>query len=391
MTARGMRVLLRPASRARRTHATHAPDTRMHHTHSPCLFDTPPLPPPTHTGPSSPASAPTRPCLKTPTTCPSRWLWLSTSLTCCRRRPHPSACGSGCARGALPVSLPGGSGCCFGSMQQHPHKHTHTHTTLRRTCPHARASHAAAPPRRLQQAGLPRASRVFMVSALKGLGVGEMCKALRDDMGFRADLWVVGAQNGAPTLPVTCQRGACACCCAWCVRVRVRVAGAQPAAAALANTHHDTRGSMHVCTPSPHTQHSAAGKSSLIAAMRRAGGSSASFAAAPAPAAAAAAGDPTIAPIPGTTLGLLRVPGVPLGPKHRTFDTPGAVCVWEGGGRRGGGSSDAGGGAAGTSSNMPAGARPTLTHMLHSRTLHTHARARTPPPPPPQACRTPTS
>lgn len=34
-------------------------------------------------------------------------------------------------------------------------------------------------------------------------------------------------------------------------------------------------------------------------------------------------GDPTIAPIPGTTLGLLQVSGVPLGPKHRVFDTPG--------------------------------------------------------------------
>jgi hypothetical protein len=35
-----------------------------------------------------------------------------------------------------------------------------------------------------------------MVSALNGLGVAAMVAALRDDMGFRADLWVVGAQNG---------------------------------------------------------------------------------------------------------------------------------------------------------------------------------------------------
>lgn len=35
-----------------------------------------------------------------------------------------------------------------------------------------------------------------MVSALNGLGVKEMCKTLKEDMGFRADLWVVGAQNG---------------------------------------------------------------------------------------------------------------------------------------------------------------------------------------------------
>ena len=27
--------------------------------------------------------------------------------------------------------------------------------------------------------------------------------------------------------------------------------------------------------------------------------------------------------MPGTTLGLLNVPGLPLGPKHRAFDTPG--------------------------------------------------------------------
>jgi hypothetical protein len=35
-----------------------------------------------------------------------------------------------------------------------------------------------------------------MVSALNGLGVKEMVRSLKDDMGFRADLWVVGAQNG---------------------------------------------------------------------------------------------------------------------------------------------------------------------------------------------------
>jgi hypothetical protein len=51
-------------------------------------------------------------------------------------------------------------------------------------------------PCRLRQAGLPRPSRVFMVSALNGLGVKEMVRSLKDDMGFRADLWVVGAQNG---------------------------------------------------------------------------------------------------------------------------------------------------------------------------------------------------
>jgi hypothetical protein len=48
----------------------------------------------------------------------------------------------------------------------------------------------------LKQAGLPRPDRVFMVSAINGVGVQEMIKTLRTDMGFRADLWVVGAQNG---------------------------------------------------------------------------------------------------------------------------------------------------------------------------------------------------
>lgn len=55
---------------------------------------------------------------------------------------------------------------------------------------------------RLQQSGLPKPRRVFMVSALNGLGVKEMCRTLKDDMGFRADLWVVGAQNGKPGLLV---------------------------------------------------------------------------------------------------------------------------------------------------------------------------------------------
>lgn len=67
----------------------------------------------------------------------------------------------------------------------------------------------------------------------------------------------------------------------------------------------------------------AAGKSSLISAMRRLGGTSSSSSTDGSSSSSTAAGDPTIAPIPGTTLGLLQVSGVPLGPKHRTFDTPG--------------------------------------------------------------------
>jgi hypothetical protein len=49
---------------------------------------------------------------------------------------------------------------------------------------------------RLRQAGLPQPERVFMVSAANGFGIKEMLEQLKNDMGFRADLWVVGAQNG---------------------------------------------------------------------------------------------------------------------------------------------------------------------------------------------------
>lgn len=33
--------------------------------------------------------------------------------------------------------------------------------------------------------------------------------------------------------------------------------------------------------------------------------------------------EPTVAALAGTTLGLINVPGLPLGPKQRCFDTPG--------------------------------------------------------------------
>lgn len=49
---------------------------------------------------------------------------------------------------------------------------------------------------RLKQAGLPKPSRVFMVSAVNGFGVKDMVRTIKEEMGFRADLWVVGAQNG---------------------------------------------------------------------------------------------------------------------------------------------------------------------------------------------------
>lgn len=101
---------------------------------------------------------------------------------------------------------------------------------------------------RMRDAGLPPVSKVFMVSAINGFGLRTMISTIKDRLGFRGDLWVVGAQNS--------------------------------------------------------------GKSSLINAMKKAGGT-------------AGKGDPTVAPVPGTTLGLIKVPGVPLGPNHRTFDTPG--------------------------------------------------------------------
>jgi putative protein kinase ArgK-like GTPase of G3E family len=49
---------------------------------------------------------------------------------------------------------------------------------------------------RLKQSGLPKPSRVFMVSAVNGFGVKDMVRTIKEEMGFRADLWVVGAQNG---------------------------------------------------------------------------------------------------------------------------------------------------------------------------------------------------
>lgn len=89
-----------------------------------------------------------------------------------------------------------------------------------------------------------------MVSAVKMLGIRSMVDDIKSGLGFRGDLWVVGAQN--------------------------------------------------------------AGKSSLIAAMKKIGGT-------------AGQRDPTIASMPGTTLNLLNVPGLPLGPKNRAFDTPGVT------------------------------------------------------------------
>jgi hypothetical protein len=122
---------------------------------------------------------------------------------------------------------------------------------------------------RLGQAGLPRPERVFMTSAATGLGVRPMLEQLRNGMAFREDLWVVGAQN--------------------------------------------------------------AGKSSLIAAMQRAGagtgtggGGGGDKGGPPsAPTRPPQQRSPTIAPVPGTTLGVLRVSGIPLGAKQRVFDTPG--------------------------------------------------------------------
>lgn len=85
-----------------------------------------------------------------------------------------------------------------------------------------------------------------------------------------------------------------------------------PSVLDVATSPHCTPSTWFACLAPLH----AAGKSSLIAAMKRLGGT-------------AQQRPPTIAPVPGTTLGLLRVPGIPLGPKHRTFDTPGVHHAYQ--------------------------------------------------------------
>ena len=60
---------------------------------------------------------------------------------------------------------------------------------------------------RLRQAGLPKPDRVFMLSSVTGYGVKDMLERLKADMGFRADLWVVGAQNGEQRLGMGRQGG----------------------------------------------------------------------------------------------------------------------------------------------------------------------------------------
>ncbi|MEW5317331.1 MAG: hypothetical protein WDW38_008639 [Sanguina aurantia] len=48
---------------------------------------------------------------------------------------------------------------------------------------------------RLASAGLPKPEAVFMVSAVKMLGIRDMVDDIKSGLGFRGDLWVVGAQN----------------------------------------------------------------------------------------------------------------------------------------------------------------------------------------------------
>jgi hypothetical protein len=60
---------------------------------------------------------------------------------------------------------------------------------------------------RLRAAGLPPADKVFCVSAAKGSGVQALVDGVRDALGFRGDLWVVGAQvrfSAVLLLPLQC-------------------------------------------------------------------------------------------------------------------------------------------------------------------------------------------
>ena len=46
----------------------------------------------------------------------------------------------------------------------------------------------------MTQAGLPKPDKVMLVSAVKGSGVRELVEEVKASLGFRGDLWVVGAQ-----------------------------------------------------------------------------------------------------------------------------------------------------------------------------------------------------
>lgn len=53
------------------------------------------------------------------------------------------------------------------------------------------------------------ALQVFLVSALNGQGVLNMMDGLKQAMGFRSDLWVVGAQNAGKSSLINAMKKAC--------------------------------------------------------------------------------------------------------------------------------------------------------------------------------------
>jgi len=172
---------------------------------------------------------------------------------------------------------------------------------------------------RLKQAGLPRPERVFMVSAVKGFGIRPMLDDLRSAMGFRADLWVVGAQNAGKSSLIAAMKRVCG-------TAGKRDPTIAPLPGALA-------GRLAACLrPRAHLPRPSMPATSLLFARLR---TSSHARAAVLPPLALSSPPPlsltsrcrrrfnASRPRAGTTLGLLRVPGIDLGPKHRVFDTPG--------------------------------------------------------------------
>ena len=151
----------------------------------------------------------------------------------------------------------------------------------------------------MAQGGLPKPSTVHVVSSTKGRGVRELLADLQAAVGMRGDVWVVGAQV-RPALQGLLGAGRAA----WRQRrgQRLLLPGRWPSALSPAP-----------CRPAPQAQN--AGKSSLINAMRGT-------------ARLKRDKDVTTAPLPGTTLGMLRVPGLlPTGCKM--LDTPGVPHAYQ--------------------------------------------------------------
>ena len=76
-------------------------------------------------------------------------------------------------------------------IQLHTDTQTHGHITNACTCTRTQTWVRG----RLAAAGLPRPDKVFCVSAPKAVNVRPVAEDIRSALGFRGDLWVVGAQN----------------------------------------------------------------------------------------------------------------------------------------------------------------------------------------------------